>query len=233
MQALAINAASASPLSILLAGNNMQRLLGGLGVTIKISLIAVALSVPLGILFGLFMTRKNPVTKLLSRVYLDFIRIMPQLVLLFLVFFGSARVFGLSLSGEFSSILVFVLWGTAEMGDLVRGALESIPRHQYESAATLGLTPGQCSRYVIIPQTLRRLLPLAINLVTRMIKTTSLVVLIGVVEVLKTGQQIIDANRFQYPTAALPIYGVIFLLYFLVCWPISMLARYLEKRWAV
>lgn len=233
MQALAINAASASPLSILLAGNNMQRLLGGLGVTIKISLIAVALSVPLGILFGLFMTRKNPVTKLLSRVYLDFIRIMPQLVLLFLVFFGSARVFGLSLSGEFSSIFVFVLWGTAEMGDLVRGALESIPRHQYESAVALGLTPGQCSRYVIIPQTLRRLLPLAINLVTRMIKTTSLVVLIGVVEVLKTGQQIIDANRFQYPTAALPIYGVIFLLYFLVCWPVSMLARYLEKRWAV
>ena len=233
MQALAINTASASPLSILLAGNNMQRLLGGLGVTIKISLIAVVLSIPLGILFGLFMTRKNPVTKLLSRIYLDFIRIMPQLVLLFLVFFGSARIFGLSLSGEFSSIFVFVLWGTAEMGDLVRGALESIPRHPYESAAALGLTRGQCSRYVIIPQTLRCLLPLAINLVTRMIKTTSLVVLIGVVEVLKTGQQIIDANRFQYPTAALPIYGVIFLLYFLVCWPVSMLARYLEKRWAV
>ena len=143
MQALAINTASASPLSILLAGNNMQRLLGGLGVTIKISLIDVVHSIPLGILFGLFMTRKNPVTKLLSRIYLDFIRIMPQLVLLFLVFFGSARIFGLSLSGEFSSIFVFVLWGTAEMGDLVRGALESIPRHQYERAAALGLTPRQ------------------------------------------------------------------------------------------
>ena len=179
------------------------------------------------------MTRENRVIKLLSRIYLDFIRIMPQLVLLFLVFFGSARVFGLSLSGEFSAVLVFTLWGTAEMGDLVRGALKSIPKHQYESAAALGLTAGQCSRYVIIPQTLRRLLPLAINLVTRMVKTTSLIVLIGVVEVLKTGQQIIDANRFQYPTAALPIYGVIFLLYFLVCWPVSMLARYLEQRWAV
>ena len=115
----------------------------------------------------------------------------------------------------------------------MRGALNSIPKHQYESAAALGLTAGQCSRYVIIPQTLRRLLQLAINLVTRMVKTTSLVVLIGVVEVLKTGQQIIDANRFQYPTAALPIYGVIFLLYFLICWPVSMLARYLERRWAV
>lgn len=233
MQALAIKSASASPLSILLAGNNLARLLAGLAVTVRISLIAVALSIPLGILFGLLMTRENRIIKLFSRIYLDFIRIMPQLVLLFLVFFGSARVFGLSLSGEFSAVLVFTLWGTAEMGDLVRGALNSIPKHQYESAAALGLTAGQCSRYVIIPQTLRRLLPLAINLVTRMVKTTSLVVLIGVVEVLKTGQQIIDANRFQYPTAALPIYGVIFLLYFLICWPVSMLARYLERRWAV
>lgn len=233
MQALEIKLASASPLSILLAGNNLARLLGGLAVTVRISLIAVALSLPLGVLFGLLMTRENRVIKLLSRIYLDFIRIMPQLVLLFLVFFGSARVFGLSLSGEFSAVLVFTLWGTAEMGDLVRGALMSIPKHQYESAAALGLTAGQCSRYVIIPQTLRRLLPLAINLVTRMVKTTSLIVLIGVVEVLKTGQQIIDANRFQYPTASLPIYGVIFLLYFLVCWPVSMLARYLEQRWAV
>jgi amino ABC transporter, permease protein, 3-TM region, his/glu/gln/arg/opine family len=233
MQALEIKLASASPLSILLAGNNLARLLGGLAVTVRISLIAVALSLPLGVLFGLLMTRENRVIKLLSRIYLDFIRIMPQLVLLFLVFFGSARVFGLSLSGEFSAVLVFTLWGTAEMGDLVRGALMSIPKHQYESAAALGLTAGQCSRYVMIPQTLRRLLPLAINLVTRMVKTTSLIVLIGVVEVLKTGQQIIDANRFQYPTAALPIYGVIFLLYFLVCWPVSMLARYLEQRWAV
>ena len=233
MQALEIKLASASPLSILLAGNNLARLLGGLAVTVRLSLLAVALSLPLGVLFGLLMTRENRVIKLLSRIYLDFIRIMPQLVLLFLVFFGSARVFGLSLSGEFSAVLVFTLWGTAEMGDLVRGALMSIPKHQYESAAALGLTAGQCSRYVIIPQTLRRLLPLAINLVTRMVKTTSLIVLIGVVEVLKTGQQIIDANRFQYPTAALPIYGVIFLLYFLVCWPVSMLARYLEQRWAV
>ena len=69
------------------------------------------------------------------------------------------------------------------------------------------------------------------NLLTRMVKTTSLVVLIGVVEVLKVGQQIIDTNRFQYPTAALPIYGVIFFLYFLVCWPISIAARKLEKKW--
>ena len=221
----------APAISILFKGNNFIRLLGGLWVTIRISLIAVLISIPLGILFGMLMTRKNPVTKALSRVYLDFIRIMPQLVLLFIVYFGTTRAFGINLSGELSAVIVFVLWGTAEMGDLVRGALISIPKHQYESAAALGMTPLQTSLYVIIPQTLRRLIPLAINLITRMIKTTSLIVLIGVVEVLKTGQQIIDANRFAYPTAALPIYGVVFFLYFFSCWPISMLARYLENRW--
>ena len=70
------------------------------------------------------------------------------------------------------------------------------------------------------------------NLITRMIKTTSLVVLIGIVEVLKVGQQIIDTNRFQYPNGAIWIYGVIFLLYFLSCWPLSILAKFLEKRWS-
>ena len=85
--------------------------------------------------------------------------------------------------------------------------------------------------YVIIPQTIRRLLPLSINLITRMIKTTSLVLMVGVVEVLKVGQQIIEANRMSSPNAAFGIYLVIFLLYFVACWPISMLARYLEKKW--
>ena len=118
------------------------------------------------------------------------------------------------------------------MGDLVRGALGSIPRHQYESAHVLGLSPLQTYRFVIIPQTLQRLVPPAINLVTRMIKTTSLVVLIGLVEVLKVGQQIIDANRFQFPTAALWIYAAVFLLYFFACWPITLAAGDFEKKWS-
>jgi polar amino acid transport system permease protein len=156
---------------------------------------------------------------------------MPQLVLLFIAYFGVTRAWGWNLSAESSAILVFTLWGTAEMGDLVRGALISIPKHQYESSLVLGLGRRQTFLYIIIPQTLRRLIPLTINLTTRMIKTTSLVVLIGMTEVLKVGKQIIDANRFTHPTAALWIYGVIFLLYFLACWPISLLAKKLEKRW--
>ena len=220
-----------SGINVLFMGKNFLRLLEGLWVTMRISLVSVVLSIPLGILFGMFLTLKNPLSRALGRVYLECIRIMPQLVLLFIAYFGVTRAFGWNLSAELSAVIVFTLWGTAEMGDLVRGALVSIPAHQYDSAAALGMNRGQTFLWVILPQTLRRLMPLTINLTTRMIKTTSLVVLIGITEVLKVGKQIIDANRFDYPTAALWVYGVIFLLYFLACWPISSLAKKLEQRW--
>lgn len=219
-------------LDVLLKGKNMVRLLGGLGTALQISLLAVAVSIPLGILLGALMAGKNPFLKAVLRVYLEIVRIMPQLVLLFLVFFGTTRAFGWDLSGETASWIVFTLWGTAEMSDLVRGALQSIPRHQTESAAALGLTKAQTTRYIILPQAVRRLIPLAINLITRMIKTTSLVLMIGVVEVLKVAQQIIEANRMSSPNAAFGVYLTVFLLYFLACWPISLLARHLEKRWS-
>ena len=77
----------------------------------------------------------------------------------------------------------------------------------------------------------RRLIPLSINLITRIIKTTSLILMIGVIEVLKVAQQIIEANRMSSPNAAFGIYLTVFLLYFMACWPISLLAKYLEKRW--
>ena len=216
---------------VLFMGDNFARLLSGLWVTVRISLISVVLSIISGVLLGMVMTIKNPVTKALTKIYLEFVRIMPQLVLLFLVYFGLTKSFGINLSGEASSIIVFTIWGTAEMGDLVRGALISIPKHQYESGEVIGLNKIQIYRYIIIPQTLRRLIPLAINLTTRMIKTTSLIVLIGVVEVMKVAQQIIEANRYTAPDAALWIYGTIFFLYFIVCWPISLLAGRLEKKW--
>ena len=218
-------------LEVLFKGRNFASILEGLGVALRISLISVTISIFAGILVGLLMTWKNPISRAITRCYLEIVRIMPQMVLLFIVFFGTTRVFGWNLSGELSAVIVFSFWGTAEMGDLVRGAIISIPNHQYESAAALGLTGMQTYRFVVLPQTVRRLIPLSINLITRMIKTTSLVLMIGVVEVLKVGQQIIEANRMSSPNAAFGVYLTIFLLYFFACWPISLLARYLEKRW--
>lgn len=215
---------------VLFEGSNMLRLLEGLWVSISLALISMLLSVVFGLIFGIVMTSKNKLVQVVSRFYLEAVRIMPPLVLLFISYFGLARSAGVHISGEAAAIIVFVFWGTAEMGDLVRGALISIPKHQYNSGFALGLSTLQTYRYIIIPQTLQRLLPLAINLATRMIKTTSLVVLIGVVEVLKVGQQIIEANRYTVPDAVLWIYGAIFFLYFIACYPLSLIARKLEAK---
>ncbi|MBP5402616.1 MAG: amino acid ABC transporter permease [Treponema sp.] len=214
---------------VLTMGTNTLRLLGGLWVTVWIALVSVAFSIVLGFLFGMLMTVKNRVVKTVCRIYLEFMRIMPQMVLLFLAYYGLTRMFSISLSGEAASILVFTLWGTAEMGDLVRGALESVPNHQYESGRAIGLTERQIFFYIIIPQTLRPLLPLSMNLITRMIKTTSLVVFVGVIEVVKIGQQIIEANRLTVPTASIAVYFVIFMMYFFVCWILSLAARAVER----
>ncbi|MBQ7752983.1 MAG: amino acid ABC transporter permease [Treponema sp.] len=216
--------------SVLFKGKNFPRLMGGLWVTIWIAAVSVLLSILLGFVFGIILTRKNRIIKAICNIYLEFMRIMPQMVLLFLAYFGITHAFGISISGEAASIIVFTLWGTAEMGDLVRGSLESIPRHQYESGRAIGLTEKQIFFYIIIPQTIKRLVPLSMNLITRMIKTTSLVVFVGVIEVVKIGQQIIEANRLTIPTASIAVYGVIFLMYFIVCWPLSLAADRLEKK---
>ncbi|MCR5507936.1 MAG: amino acid ABC transporter permease [Lachnospiraceae bacterium] len=217
-------------IDVLFKGNNMMRLLSGLMAALKISMISVVLSIVIGLVLGMLMTLNKPAIKVVSRIYLETVRIMPQMVLLFIVYFGATKAMGLNLSAETASIIVFTFWGSAEMADLVRGALISIPVIQYESSYALGMTGLQTYLYVIIPQTVRRLLPLAINLITRMIKTTSLVMMIGIVEVLKVGQQIIEANRKSSPNAAFGVFATVFLLYFIACWPISLLSRYLEKK---
>lgn len=219
-----------SGIQVLFDGINFVRLLEGLLASLKIALISMLFSIVLGLFVGMLMTGKSKVIRFFCRVYLEVVRIMPQLVLLFLVYFGAAKHFGIDISGETAAVLVFTFWGTAEMGDLVRSALISIPKHQYESGYSLGFSKIQLYLHIILPQTFRRLLPSAVSLLTRMVKTTSLVVLIGVVEVVKVGKQIIDASRFENPKAAIWVYGAIFLLYFVVCYPISKLSTALEKK---
>ena len=218
-------------INISFQGRNMERLFEGLFVTIQIALIAVILSSVLGVIFGIIMTSKNVVIRLLCRFILEAVRIIPVLVWLFIFYFGVTKMIGIHIDSMIVAIIVFTIWGTAEMGDIVRGAITSIPKHQKESAKAIGLTNIQMYHYVIIPLAVRRLVPAAINLVTRMIKTTSLVVLIGVVEVLKVGQQIMDASRISNPNAPIWIYSFIFFLYFILCYPISMLSKKLEKAW--
>ena len=217
-------------LEVLWKGKNFARLLGGLWVALRISLISAGISVLAGILLGIAASRKRSVSSVVLRIWLSVIHVMPQMVLLFLMYFGTTRAFGWNLSGEAAAVIVFSLWGTAEMADLVRGAVTSIPVIQRESAEALGLKPGQIYRWIILPQAVRRLIPLSINLITRMIKTTSLVTLLGVVEILKVAQQIIEANRKASPNAAFGVYLTVFVMYYLACRPLSLAAKKLEKQ---
>ena len=191
-------------------------LLQGLWVSVRIALVSMVLSIMLAIPLGLVMDSRHLWLRILTRGYFDM-----------------AQVAGLDVSGEVAAIIVFTLWGTAEMGDLVRGAIAAVPHHQIVSAQALGMSDRAVRRHIVMPLALRQLVPLTVNLVTRMIKTTALVSLIGVVEILKVAQAIIDRNRFDHPDAALWIYGTVFCLYFVVCFVISLYSRHLERKMAL
>lgn len=223
MQSLGINS--------IFEGRNLQRLFEGLLVTVEIALISIIIASLLGIIIGLSRTSKSKLILFINRVYLELFRIIPTLVWLFVFYFGVTTALNIDLSGYVVSIIVFSLWGAAEMGDIVRGALQSLPKHQIESGKALGLNSFGLYRYVLVPQAIKRMIPGTINLATRMVKTTSLVVLIGVIDVVKVGQQIIETSRFEFPTASFWIYGLIFILYFIICYPLSKISKKLEKKW--
>lgn len=220
-----------SGINVLFEGSNMERLLDGLLITAQIAFISIIISSLLGIALGLVMTARSKVIRLVSRFYLEAFRIIPILVWLFLVYFGITNMFDIHLEGEIVAIIVFSLWGAAEMGDIVRGALESLPKHQQESGKALGLSSLQLYRFVLIPQAVRRMVPGSINLSTRMVKTTSLVVMIGVIDIVKVGQQIIEVSSLKVPAASFWIYGLIFVFYFIICYPLSVFSKKLEAKW--
>lgn len=217
--------------SIFFSGRNFARLMEGLWVTLEISVISVVLSMLLGIFVGLLMTSRKPFWRVSTRIYLEAIRVIPVLVLLFLFYYSLSKIWGVNLEAMTVAIFVFTLWGTAEMADLVRGAITSMPAHQRESGRAVGLTEAQINRYIIIPQAVRRLVPGVINLTTRMIKTTPFVFFINVPDLVKVGQQIVEITGMRNHMASFWVYGFVFLIYFVICYPISELSKYLERKW--
>lgn len=128
------------------------------------------------------------------------------------------------------AVLAFTLWVAAEFSDIVRGAIESVPKSQRESGLALGLNKMQLFRYVLLPQAAKLELPATINLATRVIKTTSLLMMISIMDVVAVGQQIIEANNQQYPNAVFWVYGLIFILYFIIDYPLSAWSKRLTAK---
>lgn len=219
-----------SGINVLFAGYNFARLMGGLWTSVWIAALSILFGGILGILFGFLRTRSNRLVKLIFRLYLEFFRIVPTVVLLFLVYYILPRQFNVNWPGTWMAVLAFTLWVAAEYSDIVRGALESVPKHQIEAGEALGLNDRQLFWYVSLPQAFQLALPGTINLATRVIKTTSLLMLISVMDVINIGQQIIEANNNEHPTTVFWVYGLIFILYFIVDYPLSWWERRLRKN---
>lgn len=219
-----------SVINVLFVGNNFARIMQGLWTSVWISVDSLAAGLVLGTLLGILRTLPSKPLRFILRLYLEFFRIVPTIVLLYLVYYILPRSFNISWPASWMAILAFALWVAAEFSDIVRGAIESVPVTQKESGLALGLSKTQLFRYVLLPQAVQLELPATINLATRVIKTTSLLMMISIMDVIAIGQQIIEANNQKYPTAVFWIYGLIFILYFIIDYPLSLWSEKLAAK---
>ncbi|AIS09692.1 ABC-type amino acid transport system, permease component [Lactobacillus sp. wkB8] len=219
-----------SAINVFFAGNNFARILQGLWTSVWIAALSLLIGLVLGTLLGILRTLPNKTIRFILRAYLEFFRIVPTIVLLYLVYYILPRSLHINWPASWMAVLAFSLWVSAEFSDIVRGAIESVPITQKESGQALGLSASQLFRYVLLPQAMQLELPATINLATRVIKTTSLLMLISIMDVIAIGQQIIEANNQQYPSAVFWIYGLIFILYFAIDYPLSLWAKRLAAK---
>ena len=199
----------------------------GAAQTLAISAWSILFATLGGVLYGVASSLGLGWLNALLRVYLELFRAIPVLVWLYLFFFGLPIMTGLDISGLWCAVLVLSLWAASEIGEVVRGALRSLPAGQREAGLALGLSTAALYRHVLLPQALKRMTAPTINVYTRIIKSSSLAVLIGVVEVIKVGQQLIERTY-----ESLLVYGFLCLFFFLICYPLSAASRVLEKRWS-
>jgi polar amino acid transport system permease protein len=198
----------------------------GLWVTLEVSLIVVAVSLALGLVFGAAMTYGPLPLKLLVRLFSDVVRGIPVLVLIFFIYYGLPAA-GMDINSLAAGVTALVLFSTAQVTEITRGSLQSIHYGQMEAGKAIGLTFAQRLVYVVFPQATRRFLPPWINSVADAVKGTALLSLVGIVDLMLAIQQVI--GRTYEP---MPLYILGALIYFAVNYSLSMLSRRLEARYA-
>ncbi len=208
----------------------------GLPGTLRVSAIAVTGSALIGLVFGTLITIRFLPVQMLIRLYIEVFRGLPILVTVFIVYFGLPSVAPqLEFAPLTSAAIALVLWGSAQVAEATRGAVQSIPREQHEAAAALGF--GWAGRHsaVILPQALRRLLPPFVSLLVNIIQNSTLAGVIGGLEILEAGER--QSERLAaFPPAgigeihAAEIFGGLAVLFFLISFPLTRLAAVLEKR---
>jgi polar amino acid transport system permease protein len=206
----------------------------GLPMTLRIAAYAVVGSITVGVVLGTLMTIRFRPLQGLIRLYIEIWRGLPIIVTIFLVYYAlpTAPVIHHRFAAVTGAALGLTLWGSAQVAEATRGAVQSIPREQHEAAAALGFGWLGRHRSVILPQALRRLLPPLVSLVANIIQNTTIASLIGVTELLATGQRSIERLQLTPPgdSHAFAIYGALLVLFFCISFPLTRLAIFLERR---
>lgn len=202
-------------------------LLSGLALTIVISVAAVVLGTILGIFVGLGLTYGNRVLRGLIRIYTDFLRGTPVFVLILACYYISSVV-GLDMNAFQSGILALTLFCSSHIGEITRGALMTVPAGQTEAAKSIGLTFWQTLTSVLFPLALRQALPTWVNTATEIVKASTLLSVIGVVEFLLSVQQVISRTYLS-----LEFYLFAGVVYFFLNFAIEQAGRAVERRVAL
>jgi len=208
----------------------------GLPGTLRVAAIAVVGSALVGVVLGTLLTIDFRPSRALIRLYIEVFRGLPILVTVFIVFFGLPAVWKtLEFSALTAAAIALVLWGSAQVAEATRGAVQSIPREQHEAAAALGFNWTERHAYVILPQALRRLLPPFVSLLVNIIQNTTLAGVIGGLEILQAGERQSERITSVPPIGlgqihAFEIFAGVAALFFVISFPLTRLASYLERR---
>jgi polar amino acid transport system permease protein len=193
--------------------------------TLLLSLVALIGGGVLGLLIAILRTTSSRFLRLLTSGYIQLFQGTPVLMQLFVFYYGLAVLFDLQVDAWPAVALAFTLYSGAFLGEIWRGSIQAIPRTQWEASACLSLGYFQQLRFVILPQAMRISIPPTVGFLVQLIKNTSIAAIIGFVEVTRAGQLIVNVT-FQ----PMVVYPLVAALYFAVCWPLSLLARNLERR---
>lgn len=203
----------------------------GLRETLRLAVVAVIASTALGILLGTLLTIRSRPLRAVIRIYIEVWRGLPIIVTIFLLYFALPGLVAIRLDAFAAGAIGLTLWGSAQVAEATRGAVESIPKEQHEAAAALGFGWAGRHRFVILPQALRRLLPPLVGLQVNVIQNTTIAAVIGVAEVLEAGNRSVE--RLTFSTAeshAFEIFAFVMVIFFVISFPLTRLSAYLERR---
>jgi polar amino acid transport system permease protein len=200
-------------------------LLRGLGWTVALSLAAFAGGGALGLVVAALRTSGSAALRWTARGFIGIFQGTPVLMQLFIAYYGLAVLLDVEIGPWPAVVLALTLNAAAFLGEVWRGAIEAVPGGQWEAAASLGLGRLKRFRLVILPQAFAISIPPTVGFLVQLIKSTAIAALIGFVELTRAGQ-LMTSVTFE----PMVVYPLVALLYFALCWPLSMASRRLERR---